>query len=899
MIASLVAVASAVLVVTLAVRRGWGWTAPMNLYVVVWAAAVLIYSLRLFPFYDLSPATWMLVAAAGAALVLGVFCGGRHRAHAAGLPRVDGNVGNDLDVPLWLVRLFLVIGLAGFAVFLSAVHRAYGLSVFFQLPLLVHNAISNRYISSSYLFPYYFGVAGTILFGYRLIVRRWRPGVADLLLLLGFVLAMALSTERNHFLWCLASWMFCCFLPPAGDRSLRRIVAGGVVAALIGISFYLGVGQWLNKSPENISETLRLIVEREKRLGHLLPWLDDRLFLLLPGGQLHRFAVLYVALGEPLPSLDQAIKSPERTHGAMTFRPIVRALARAGLVTDVVSGSTYDEVPTPYPSNAYTFLFEPYRDFGWPGAIILPALLGLLLGYAYRTSASRGGGPWALVLTQMQGMVLWAPFQNRFVLTVSWYICALLLAGCLAGPLGARARRAVAALPARTRRVVLWLGAVLGAASVVAGVVPRRTEPPRPIDLVIVTIDTLRVDHVGAYGGPPGATPAIDRFAASGLVFDRAVAPASVTGPSLATLLTSHYPHETQITDNGLPLPRGVLTLPELLRRAGYQTVAVLSNPVLRPPGDFPQGFDVYDTDLPQTELGRPVFKERRADATTDRVLRALKDRNPNRRLFLWVHYIDPHGPYAPPDARPAPAPADEPLLRVNSTNTGRGGIPKYQYIWNERSPSLYRGRYKQEISFLDAQLARLFEALDQPVVRDRTLVIFTADHGESLGEHDYYFAHGEYLYPESIDVPFIVRGPGLGTGRRHDLVGLVDVLPSVAAYLHVPLHEPVRGAAVFEHPAPGARVLLAVTYPNNSLTERVAAIRAEEELIYSAPTSVELLRGGKPVSFDTRSASFLAFGKDLKRLIQENQLTGVSIADRPALTDEAAERLRGLGYIR
>jgi len=421
----------------------------------------------------------------------------------------------------------------------------------------------------------------------------------------------------------------------------------------------------------------------------------------------------------------------------------------------------------------------------------------------------------------------------------------------------------------------------------------------RPVDVVLVTVDTLRADHLGVYGATGAPTPAIDRFAAGALVFERAVAPSSVTGPSLSTLLTSHYPQETKITDNGLPLPPGVLTLPDLLRRAGYSTCAVLSNPVLRPPGDFPQGFDVYDTDLPQAELARPQFKERRADATTDRALEVLKRRNPDRRLFLWVHYIDPHGPYAPPDARPQMAPAGEPLVPLNSTNTGRGGIPKYQYIWNERSASLYRERYRQEIAFLDSHLARLFAALDQPAIRDRTLVVFTADHGESLGEHDYYFAHGEYLYPELIDVPLVVRGPGLRSGRRRDLVGLVDILPSVAAYLRVPLRVPVRGAAVFERPVAEARTLLAAAYPGGSITDRFAAIRDDEELIFSAPASMELLRGGTPVQVDARSARFTAFQAELKRLVEENQLEGIDMRGRPVLTDEAAERLRALGYIR
>jgi arylsulfatase A-like enzyme len=328
-------------------------------------------------------------------------------------------------------------------------------------------------------------------------------------------------------------------------------------------------------------------------------------------------------------------------------------------------------------------------------------------------------------------------------------------------------------------------------------------------------------------------------------------------------------------------------------------TYAVLSNPVLRPPGDFAQGFALYDTDLPQTELGRPAFKERRADATTDRAIQVLQHRDSRKRFFLWIHYNDPHGPYAPPTARPQREPPDEPQLPVNETNSGRNGIPKYQFIWNERSGSHYRERYRQEVEFLDSQLARLFAVLDVPSISDHVLVIFTADHGESLGEHNYYFAHGEYLYPELIDVPLIVRGPGLGKGPRRDLVGLVDILPSVAAYLNVPLEVPVRGNPVFNHPAPTGRTLLAATYPAASLTERFAAVRGGEELIFSVPNSIEFLSEGKPVALDRHTPVVAAFETELRRLVDQNQLAGYPVPPRPVLTKEAAERLRSLGYVR
>jgi hypothetical protein len=442
MIPSLLAGASAVVVIIASRRQGWGWAAPMNLYVVAWALGIVIYSVRLFPFYDLSLTTWLLVALAGAAFIVAAFYGGRLRTG-----RMAHMAANDNhEPPVWLLRSFLLLGLAGFAVFLWHVRQAVGLSTFLQHPMRVHNALTYRLIPSSHLFLYYVGVAATILYGYWLLARKWRPRACDLVLLALFLLAMALSTERNHFLWCLASWMFCYFLPPAGDRSLLRILSGGTIAAAIGVTFYLAVGAWLTKSPDNINDALVLTVQREQLRRHLplSPEVLEPMQLLLRGGGLHRFAVLYMALGGTLPALDQAMTSPERTYGALTFRPAMRLLARAGLVSDAMRGTTYEEVPTPYPSNAYTFLYEYYRDFGWTGALIFPALLGFLVGYGYRAASSGAGTVWPVQLTQLQAMILWTPFQNRFVLTVSWYLCALLLIACLSGTFRASLRRLAA-----------------------------------------------------------------------------------------------------------------------------------------------------------------------------------------------------------------------------------------------------------------------------------------------------------------------------------------------------------------------------------------------------------------------------------------------------------------------
>ena len=443
-------------VVWLARRYGWGWLAPMTIYAGIWAAAIALYSLRLFPFDELAGSTWLMLVIGWFGFVGGGFAGG-HAARRRGAPVVG--VPLDDQALVWVMRAFFLIGLSGWMLFVWRVQQVEGMSAFFDAPIAVHRALTQRRIATSYLFLYYFGSVATILFGYRWLVLRRRPGTVDTVLQGLFVTAMAVSTERNQFLWCFASWVFLWLAPPVGDRGPGRVLTMAAAGALAGVVFYLGVGDWLGKSPSNIQWALRVeaaragVAEPDLRppgtpaeaAKVVLPAdVEARLAYLLPGGPLYRVSVLYMAVAAALPSLDKGAREHPPTRGALTLRPIFRAFVRLGLIRDTLSGATYDEVRTPYPSNAYTYLYEYYRDFGWPGILLLPACCGLLAGFAYQRSAILPASVWPVLLSQLQAMTLWTPFQNRFVLTVSWYLVAGLLVAFLAAHLGARRRGATA-----------------------------------------------------------------------------------------------------------------------------------------------------------------------------------------------------------------------------------------------------------------------------------------------------------------------------------------------------------------------------------------------------------------------------------------------------------------------
>src|SRR5712692_7602395 len=312
------------------------------------------------------------------------------------------------------------------------------------------------------------------------------------------------------------------------------------------------------------------------------------------------------------------------------------------------------------------------------------------------------------------------------------------------------------------------LFAALLALLVVAGCRGERaagTPATRP-NVLLVTIDTLRADHLGCYGHGGAATPTIDALAARGVRFVTAIAHVPLTGPSHASILTGRTPLGHGFRDNGgYVIPAEAKTAAEDFRQAGYRTAAFVSGFPLDRRFGFDRGFDAYDDHLPKgNDPRRTPYVERLADATTDAALRWLGSPVPAgapASFFLWVHYYDPHAPYEPPAAladrfRAAP--------------------------------------YDGEIAFVDAQLARLLRGLEEKGALARTVVLVTADHGEALGEHGE-DTHGLFVYDATLRVPWIMAGPGLPSGRVAGVVARgIDVLPTLLDYAGLPMPAEIEG---------------------------------------------------------------------------------------------------------
>jgi len=285
---------------------------------------------------------------------------------------------------------------------------------------------------------------------------------------------------------------------------------------------------------------------------------------------------------------------------------------------------------------------------------------------------------------------------------------------------------------------------------------------PRPFrgntssyNVLLITLDATRADHLGCYGGRSARTPVIDGLAEAGALFEQAYAAAVTTLPSHASILTGLLPPVHGIrADGSVRLRPAVETLAEVIRSSGYRTGAVVGASVLDSLSGLDQGFEAYDDALPEGASGGNDFAERDAGDVTDAALRFV-GRVKAERWFLWVQYFDPHEPYRPPSPY------------------------REQYA---------KSRYDGEIAYVDAEIGRLMAGIAETGARDRTIVVLTADHGEGLRDHGER-SHGVFLYDEVTRVPLIVTVPGFleGSKRVAAVVRATDIMPTVLDLLRLP----------------------------------------------------------------------------------------------------------------
>lgn len=326
----------------------------------------------------------------------------------------------------------------------------------------------------------------------------------------------------------------------------------------------------------------------------------------------------------------------------------------------------------------------------------------------------------------------------------------------------------------------------------------------RPELILFIIIDTLRADHVGAYGSDKNLTPTLDGLAEASYTFERAIATSSWTRSSIASMFTSCYPGAIGVLDRDDVLSSDLLTLAEILKvQADYKCIGISTNGNAGAAVGFAQGFDEFKrpeltASIPNAEEDSPIFI---AEGVVDEAQQILKKWHrraggDERPLFLFLHFTDPHSPYLP---HPGLLPGEEPPGRFSGIREDlhkMDATPIEELTEDDFARIKYL--YSGEVRYCDLHIGRLFQSLnDLEKVREMSsLIIVTADHGEGLWSHEER-DHGRDLFEEQIHVPLMIRYPGMGKGdgmRIATPISLVDLPPTILAACGLPVPEQFMG---------------------------------------------------------------------------------------------------------
>lgn len=428
-------------------------------------------------------------------------------------------------------------------------------------------------------------------------------------------------------------------------------------------------------------------------------------------------------------------------------------------------------------------------------------------------------------------------------------------------------------------------------------------QAPRPRNVILLLVDTLRADRLGAYGYGRGTSPNLDAFARGAVRFGDARSQAACTFPSVNSILTSRWPAAfLGQPGQALGIPPGTPSLAEILQARGFHTVAVSASAVVRrspsrfnPGGGFGRGFDVFHEDC--------VWKPAGCVNAAAAAYLAAYLKEGEKPLFLYLHYIDPHGPYRPP-----------PEWKRRFA-TGAPGSPAKDWVEkgdpNPIGDWLYKGKpnpgltpedlrhlkdlYDEEIAYLDSQLAGLLASLRRAGLLDDSIVVLAADHGEEFLEHGD-IKHCRNLFDTSLRVPLLVRIPGVAAKTVPRPVQNLDLVPTILDYLGI-----AAGGARFE---------------GRSLRPEIEG-KGTGEIQYGLQGTlrsasdgrfklIQNLAGGPPVLFDleadpgeTRNVlaaqrrPFATLRDALAAWLARSEGKGAADAGRAA-----QEKLRSLGYI-
>ncbi len=425
--------------------------------------------------------------------------------------------------------------------------------------------------------------------------------------------------------------------------------------------------------------------------------------------------------------------------------------------------------------------------------------------------------------------------------------------------------------PRRTLRftLILILAALGTGLAAFGGWRYARASAPVNGPIILISIDTLRADHLPVYGYKGVRTPAIDALAADSVVFDQAYSHAPQTLPAHVSLLSGRLPFETGVRDNlGFTVKAGERLLPQMLHDRGYTTGGVVSAYVLRKETGINQGFDFFDDEMPPASPEVTIAQVQRDGGDSEQVAEHWLDMQRSSRVFLFLHLYEPHKPYAPPER------------------------------FSEFAP------YDGEIAYSDEIVGRLIENLKAHQLYDHSTIILLSDHGEGLGDHGEQ-EHGLFIYDEAVHVPLLIKqAAGTGAGRRvADPVQHIDIVPTILDLVKAPIPANLRGRSLKPLLEGTSRIPEQALYAEalyaryhfgwselTSLTDgRYRYIKAPNDELY------DLARDPHE---RTNIAADRAQARQALRSALDRLVAGTTIDAPAAVSADARERLQALGYV-
>jgi len=394
-------------------------------------------------------------------------------------------------------------------------------------------------------------------------------------------------------------------------------------------------------------------------------------------------------------------------------------------------------------------------------------------------------------------------------------------------------------------------------------------------NILLITLDTTRADHLGCYGYQPAKTPNLDRLAREGVRFARVYCPAPLTLPSHCSIMTGLNPVAHGVHNNGHDLPPGTKTLAEILKQHGYSTSAFVSSFSVDSRFGLDRGFDVYDDTFRSEMPFKTLNAERRAEETYARFSRWLEN-NVENRFFSWVHYYDPHWPYDPPSP--------------------------YKEEFGSRP-------YDGEIAYMDAYVGALLDRLREKGILERTIVVVAGDHGEGLGEK-VEIGHGIFLYEETLRVPFLLYSPAIIPRSQviESQVRLVDVAPTLLEIVGLKEEAAgMRGQSLVAWLRGKSRKnldsLVESFYPRENfgwselvglISKRWKFIQAPRPELYDLEKDPEERKN----LYETSVGRAGELKKELEQAILDASSGAKPVSGRTSIRSEDVERLRALGYV-